>query len=98
MPIVSKPRQICIDLDPDRGYPVSVTLESLRVFVGESEGELPAGVHRETFDPSSDHAKAVFGEACAAAVAALLPYQREVQRLASELAAAKAQVIQLEQS
>lgn len=85
MPIISKPRQIRIDLDPDQGFPVGLSVESSRHITenGEKIADLPA--HIETLAPDSPQAVAVIGEMASAATAALLRYQEEVQRLAQEL-------------
>lgn len=80
--IVKKPRQIRIDLDPDQGFPTKIVLESTRTAMEgeENVGALPVLV--EEFSPSSNEAVAIFGDATAQAMLALIPYQREVQRLA----------------
>ena len=81
MPIVTKPRQIRIDLDPDAGFPSAMFLEST-VYVEEGGvkiADLPA--HVDTLAPDSDLAKAVLGAEASAATTALLTYQAEVQRL-----------------
>jgi hypothetical protein len=85
MPIISKPRQIRIDLDPDKGFPVAVFVESTRYVEegGIRVADLPT--HVETIAPDSPQAVAVFGDLASAATAALLRYQEEVQRLAQEL-------------
>lgn len=85
MPIISKPRQIRIDLDPDQGFPVGVSVESTRYVEegGVKVADLPP--HIESLTPDSPQAVAVFGEMASAATAALLRYQEEVQRLAQEL-------------
>lgn len=79
--IISKPRQIRIDLDPDHGFPVAVSLESIRYVEedGVKVADLPA--HIESIAPDSDMAKAVLGAEASAATTALLTYQDEVQRL-----------------
>ena len=81
MPIVSKPRQIRIDLDPDQGFPVCLFLESVRYVEegGVKVADLPA--HVESIAPDSDMAKAAIGAEATAATTALLTYQAEVQRL-----------------
>ena len=86
MPIISKPRQIRIDLDPDTGFPVAVSVESTRFI--EEGGERIADIapHIESLAPDSEAALAVLGDVASAATTALLPYQAEVQRLAGELA------------
>ena len=81
MPIVTKPRQIRIDLDPDAGFPSAMFLEST-VYAEEGGAriaDLPA--HVDTLAPDSDLAKAVLGAEASAATAALFTYQAEVQRL-----------------
>lgn len=96
MPIVSRPRQIRINLDPDQGFPVALRIESTRHIEenGEKIADLPA--HIESLAPDSPQALAVLGEVASAATAALLPYQAEVQRLAGELNAAKTRILELE--
>jgi hypothetical protein len=85
MAIVTKPRQIRIDLDPDQGFPVGVSVESTRYIEegGTKIADLPA--HIDTLAPDSPQAVAVIGDLASAATAALLRYQEEVQRLAQEL-------------
>ena len=96
MQIISKPRQIRIDLDPDQGFPVCLFLESVRYVEedGVKVADLPT--HIESLAPDSPQAVAVIGEMAAAATAALVTYQEEVQRLAGELAAANARIAELE--
>ena len=79
--IVSKPRQIRIDLDPDKGFPVSLSVESTRYVEegGVKVADLPA--HVESFDPASKQAKDVLGAATAKAIENLALYQGETQRL-----------------
>lgn len=85
MPIISKPRQIRIDLDPDQGFPVAVFVESIRYVEegGAKIADLPP--HIESLPADSPQAVAVLGEMASAATAALLTYQQEVQRLAAKL-------------
>ena len=87
MPIIKKPRQIRIELDPDEGFPTRIVLESTSYV--EENGVKVADLipQAESFAPDSDEAIAIFGEATASAMAALIPYQKEVQRLALELEA-----------
>lgn len=92
MTIVSKPRQIRIDLDPDQGFPVSVLIESTRYVEEGGERIADLAPHVESLAPDSAQALAVLGEVASAATAALLPYQSEVQRLAGELLAASARL------
>ena len=91
MPIVTKPRQIRIDLDPDQGFPVGLFIESSRYVEedGVKVADLPA--HVDTLAPDSDLAKAVLGAEASAATAALLTYQAEVQRLAQRVAELEAE-------
>lgn len=93
--IISKPRQIRIDLDPDQGFPVGLSIESTRYVEesGEKVADLPP--HVETLAPDSPQALAVLGELASAATAALLPYQSEVQRLAGLLAERDARIAEL---
>ena len=87
--IITKPRQIRIDLDPDQGFPVAVFLESTRYVEenGVKVADLPA--HVESFDPASKQAKDILGAATAKAIENLALYQGETQRLAKELKAAR---------
>lgn len=89
MPIISKPRQIRIDLDSDQGFPVAVFVESTRYVEenGVKVADLPA--HVESFDPASKQAKDALGAATAKAIESLALYQGETQRLAKELKAAR---------
>lgn len=95
MPIVSKPRQIRIDLDPDQGFPVSLLVESTRHVEEGGERIADLAPHIGSLAPDSPQALAILGDLASAATAALLPYQTEVQRLAGELAAAQARIIEL---
>lgn len=85
MPIISKPRQIRINLDPDQGFPVGVSVESTRYVEedGVNIADLPP--HVDTYDVNGDgkELKKVMNAVQVAAVAALIPYQQEVQRIAS---------------
>jgi hypothetical protein len=82
MSIVTKPRQIRIDLDPDAGFPSAMFLEST-VYVEEGGVKIvDLPIHAETLQPDSEIAKKVIGEESAAATKALFVYQSEVQRLA----------------
>ena len=96
MPIISKPRQIRIELDPDQGFPVGLSIESTRYIMegGEKIADLPA--HIESLAPDSPQAAAVIGEMASAATAALVTYQQEVQRLAGQLDVANARIAELE--
>lgn len=96
MPLVSKPREIRIDLDPDQGFPVGLSIESTRYVEegGAKVADLPP--HIESLPADSPQAAAVLGEMASAATAALVTYQQEVQRLAGELAAANARIAELE--
>ena len=89
MAIVTKPRQIRIDLDPDQGFPVAVFVESTRYVDegGVKVADLPP--HIESLTPDSPQAVAVIGEMASAATAAIITYQNEVQRLAKELNAVR---------
>ena len=80
MTIVSRPRQIRIELDPDKGFPVSIRLESSRY--AEESGEVQElRPHVDPLEPGSEQAKAVLGDVLASATEALAVYQAEVQRL-----------------
>ena len=87
--ILTKPREIRITLDPDQGFPVSVSIESTRYVEdnGVKVADLP--VHVESFDPTSKQAKDILGAATAKAIENLALYQGETQRLAKELKAAR---------
>ena len=89
MQIISKPRQIRIDLDPDQGFPVCLFLESVRYVEedGVNVADLPVRV--ESFDPTSKQATDILGAATAKAIENLALYQGETQRLAKELKAAR---------
>lgn len=97
MPIACKPRRICIDLDPDQGFPVAVVVESTRYVEEGGERIADLAPHIDSIAADSPQALAVLGDLAAAATAALLPYQAEVQRLAGLLAQAEAQVTALKQ-
>ena len=81
MPIIQRPRQIRIDLDPDQGFPAGMYLESVCYVEenGEKIADLPA--HVESFDPASKQAKDILGAATAKAIENLALYQGETQRL-----------------
>ena len=81
MPVISKPHQIRIGLDPDHGFPVSLQVDLIRYLEedGVKVADLPG--HVEPIEPDSDMAKAVLGTEASAATAALSTYQAEVQRL-----------------
>lgn len=81
MAIISKPREIRIGLDPDKGFPVSFQAESIRYVEedGVKVADLPT--HVDQLAPDSDLAKAAIGAEASAATAALFTYQAEVQRL-----------------
>lgn len=91
MPIISKPREIRIGLDPDQGFPVSLQVESIRYVEenGAKVADLPA--HVDSLAPDSDLAKAAIGAEASAATTALLTYQAEVQRLAQRVAELEAE-------
>ena len=95
MPIISKPRKIRIDLDPDRGFPVGISVESTRHIEEGGERIADLAPHVESIAPDSPQALAVLGEVASAATAALLPYQAEVQRLGAENASLRTQIIKL---
>ena len=89
MPIVKRPREIRIPLDPDQGFPVGLSIEST-CYVEENGvkvADLP--VHVESFDPTSKQAKDILGAATAKAIENLALYQGETQRLAKELKAVR---------
>ena len=80
MPIVKKPRQIRIDLDPDQGFPVSLALESTCYVEDDGEAH-ELRPHVDPLEPGSEQAKTVLGDVLASATEALAVYQAEVQRL-----------------
>ncbi len=96
MPLVSKPREIRVQLDPNEGFPVAVLIESTRYVEegGANVADLPP--HIESLPADSPQAAAVIGEMASAATAALVTYQQEVQRLAGQLEAANARIAELE--
>lgn len=96
MPIVSKPRQIRIDLDPDRGFPVGMSIESIQSVEENDIRVADLAPHVESLAPDSPQALVVLGAVTSAATTALLFYQSEVQRLAGELSAAMARIAELE--
>ena len=81
MPVISKPRRIVVELDPDAGFPVSLSVESIRFVEEDGEKIADLAAHIESFDPASAQAKAILGAATAKAIAALATYQGETQRL-----------------
>lgn len=89
--VITKPRQIRIDLDPEQGFPVGLYLESTCYVEenGVNVADLPA--HIESIAPDSDMAKAVIGAEASAATTALITYQAEVQRLAQRVAELEAE-------
>ena len=91
MPIITRPRQIRIDLDPDQGFPVGLFIESSRYVEedGVKVADLPA--HVESLAPDSELAKSVLGAEASAATTALFTYQAEVQRLAQRVAELEAE-------
>lgn len=94
--IISKPRQIRIDLDPDQGFPVAVSLESIRCVEedGAKVADLPP--HVETVAADSEQVAEIMGSTASAATAALVVYQQEAQRLAHERDMAIAKLKELE--
>ena len=89
MQIFNIPRRITIDLDPDKGFPVGLYLESTCYVEenGVNVADLPVRV--ESFDPTSKQATDILGAATAKAIENLALYQGETQRLAKELKAAR---------
>lgn len=96
MAIVTKPRQIRIDLDPDQGFPVAAFIESTRYVEEGGVNVADLTPHIESLAPDSPQAVAVIGDMAAAATAALVTYQQEAQRLAGLLDVANARIAELE--
>lgn len=92
MPIISKPRQIRIDLDPDQGFSVNFAVEHIRSVEEGGQKIADLGPHVESVVPDSTVVASVIADLNAANAVALLIYQAEVQRLAEELEAARAQI------
>ena len=86
MPIVSKPRQIRIDLDPDTGFAVGFSVEQTRSVEENGQKITDLGPHIEAVAPDAPLVAAALADLNAANAIALLTYQGEVQRLAGELA------------
>ena len=95
MPIVSKPRQIRIDLDPDQGFAVGFAVESTQTVEENGQKIADLGPHIEAVAPDAPMVAAAIADLNAANAVALLTYQAEVQRLAGELAASQAEVAAL---
>ena len=95
MPIISKLRQIRIDLDPDKGFAVGFSVESIRSVEENSQKIADLGPHIESVAPDAPMVVAAIADLNAANAVALLTYQAEVQRLAGELAASQAEVAAL---
>ena len=87
MPIMSRPRQIRIDLDPDKGFVVGFQVESLRSLEENGQKIADLGPHIESVAPDAPVVASAIADLNAANAAALLTYQAEAQRLAGELAA-----------
>lgn len=85
MPIISKPRQIRIDLDSDQGFPVAVFVESIRYVEEDGVRIADLAPHVETIAADSEMVAAIMGGVASKATAALITYQQEAQRLASLL-------------
>lgn len=92
MPITQKPRQIRIDLDPDRGFAVGFAVEYTRSVEENGQKIADLGPHVEAVAPDAPMVAAAIADLNAANAIALLSYQAEVQRLAGELAASQAQL------
>jgi hypothetical protein len=84
MPIISKPRTIRVDLDPDQGFPVAVSVESIRYVDEDGVNVADLAPHTESYDPSGKELKKILNAAQTAAIAALIPYQQDLQRVAQE--------------
>ena len=98
MPIISKPRQIRIDLDPDQGFAVNFAVEHTRSVEENGEKVADLGPHVEAVAPDAPLVAASIADLNAANAIALLAYQAEVQRLAGELAVRDARIAALEGS
>jgi hypothetical protein len=92
MPIVSKPRQIRIDLDPDQGFSVGFSVEHAQSVDENGQKIADLGPHIESVAPDSPMVAQAIADLNAANALALLTYQQEVQRLAGELAATQARL------
>ncbi len=92
MPIVSKPRQIRIDLDPDQGFAVGFSVEQTQSVEEAGAKIADLGPHIEAVSPDAALVASVLADLNAANAIALLGYQVEVQRLAGELATVSAQL------
>ena len=92
MPIVSKPRQIRIDVDPDQGFSVNFAVEQTRSVEENGQKIADLGPHIEAVAPDAPMVAVAIADLNAANAIALLTYQAEVQRLAGELAASQAQL------
>lgn len=92
MPIISNPRQIRIDLDPDLGFAVGFSIESARRVDENGVTLSDLGPHIEAVQADHPLVAATLADLNAANATALLTYQAEVQRLAGEVEALKAQL------
>lgn len=90
MPIISKPRQIRIDLDPDQGFAVGFAVESTQAVEENGQKIADLGPHIEAVAPDAPLVASAIADLNAANALAILAYQAEVQRLAGELAATQA--------
>jgi hypothetical protein len=90
MPTTLKPRQIRIDLDPDQGFAVGFAVESTQSVEENGQKIADLGPHIEAVAPDAPLVATALADLNAANAIALLAYQAEVQRLAVELAEAKA--------
>lgn len=85
MTTIVKPREIRITLDPDKGFPTCVFLHYLKYIEDENGDRFDLPPHIENLPADAPMVVAAIGEMASAAMAELLHYQEEVQRLAREL-------------
>ena len=95
MPIILKPRQLRIDLDPDQGFAVGFAVESASSVEDNGQKIADLGPHIEAVAPDAPMVAAAIADLNAANAVALLTYQAEVQRLAGELASARSEIVAL---
>lgn len=96
MPIISKPREIRITLDPDQGFSVGFSVVNTQHIEEAGQKIAEIGPHTEAIAPDSSLVAGAIQGLNAANAIALMTYQAEVQRLAGELAAATARIAELE--
>lgn len=95
MPIISKPRQIRIDLDPDQGFAVNFAVEHTLSIEEGGQKIADLGLHILAVAPDAPPVASAIADLNTANAVALLTYQAEVQRLAGELASARSEIAAL---